>query len=230
MVRFVQKEKAIQLRKDGLSYREILKQVPVAKSTLSLWLRSVSLSVPQKQALTQKRIDAALRGAAAKRRIRIDSTRKIYEHAQTEIHTLSNREIWLIGIALYWAEGSKQRGSYTGSGVIFSNSDVFMSRFFKEWLVNIIKIHLSQIKFEIYIHKDNKHRLWEVRKYWATGLEVPMECLNTIYFKKNKIRTTRKKIGNEYYGQIRIRVRSSANLNRTITGWTQGIVQNCRLV
>lgn len=113
---------------------------------------------------------------------------------------------------------------------MFSNSDVSMARFFKEWLQKIIKIHLSQIKFEIYIHENNKHRLSEVQAYWAAGLEVPMEYVNTIYFKKNKIKTTRKKVGSEYYGQVRIRVRSSVNLSRTITGWTQGIVQNCRFV
>jgi len=47
-------KKAIELRKKGLSYSEILKCVPVAKSTLSLWLRSVGLSKKQRQRLTDK--------------------------------------------------------------------------------------------------------------------------------------------------------------------------------
>lgn len=38
---------AIELRKRGLSYSEILMQVPVAKSTLSIWLHSVGLSKTQ---------------------------------------------------------------------------------------------------------------------------------------------------------------------------------------
>ena len=66
MVHKTFKVKAIELRKQGFSYREILKQVPVAKSTLSLWLYSVHLSVPQKQTLTQKKLDAARRGAETK--------------------------------------------------------------------------------------------------------------------------------------------------------------------
>lgn len=49
-----EKKKAIELRKQGLSYREILEQIPVAKSSLSLWLRSVGLSKKQKQRLTEK--------------------------------------------------------------------------------------------------------------------------------------------------------------------------------
>lgn len=48
------KEKAVALRKEGKVYSEILKEVPVAKSTLSLWLRDVGLAKAQKQRITQK--------------------------------------------------------------------------------------------------------------------------------------------------------------------------------
>ena len=48
------KEKAVKFRKQGLSYSEILKQIPVAKSTLSLWLKSVNLSNKQSQRLAEK--------------------------------------------------------------------------------------------------------------------------------------------------------------------------------
>ena len=41
------KEKAIKLRRRGYSYREIMREIPVAKSTLSEWLRSVGLSKHQ---------------------------------------------------------------------------------------------------------------------------------------------------------------------------------------
>jgi transposase len=47
-VRFKNKEKfkrCIQLRKQGLSYREIRKIVPVAKSTLQNWLTSAGLTL-----------------------------------------------------------------------------------------------------------------------------------------------------------------------------------------
>ena len=39
-----EKAKAIRLRRKGKSYNEILEKVPVAKSTLSRWLRDVSLA------------------------------------------------------------------------------------------------------------------------------------------------------------------------------------------
>ena len=65
-----EKNKAIELRKQGLSYKEILEQISVAKSSLSLWLRNVGLSKKQKQRLTEKKLKSALRGAKRKKEIR----------------------------------------------------------------------------------------------------------------------------------------------------------------
>ena len=115
------KEKAIELREKGLSYKDILKEIPVAKSSLSLWLRAVKLSKLQEQKLVEKRIKSALMGAEKRRQQRIYITKKIKEEAKREVGKLSKREIWLIGIALYWAEGKKERNKC--SLVDFSNSD-----------------------------------------------------------------------------------------------------------
>jgi transposase len=70
-VKVKEKEIAIELRRQGYSYSEILKRVPVAKSTLSLWLRSVGLAKQQKQRLTEKRLAALKRGWEACRKKRI---------------------------------------------------------------------------------------------------------------------------------------------------------------
>src|SRR3989344_7141328 len=97
-----EKTKAIELRKKGFSYVEILKSVPVAKSTLSLWLRSVGLSKKQKQRLTEKKLSSMQRGWTKWRNQRIDLTEKIKKSARRDVRKISERELWLIGIALYW--------------------------------------------------------------------------------------------------------------------------------
>ncbi len=58
MSKFNLKEKAIELRRKGFSYSEILKEILVAKSTLSIWLKEVGLSISQKQKITAKRIES----------------------------------------------------------------------------------------------------------------------------------------------------------------------------
>ena len=216
-----EKEKAIKLRRRGFSYSEILKEVPVAKSTLSLWLRSVGLAKEQKQRLTEKRLAALLRGAYAKRNYRLVITEEIKNKARREVGKLSNREVWLIGIALYWAEGHKEK--IKSSNVRFTNSDPQMIKLFLRWLQKICKISKKDIFCEIYLHETATKREQEIRKYWSKITNFPLVQFQKIRWKKNKINTKRKNIGKDYRGLLRITVRKSTNLNRKITGWIEGI-------
>jgi hypothetical protein len=220
----IQKEKAIRLRKQGLSYSQILKQVPIAKSTLSLWLKEVLLSKFQKQRITQKRLEAGLRGGASRHLKRLLNTTAAINAARKDIGVLSHRELWLLGVALYWAEGSKQRVGSVSNSVTFNNSDPKMLKFFKAWLLQVPGVNSSRLKFELYLHESQKHRLEEIRVYWAKVLSVPLSDLNTLYLKKNILKRVRKNPENGYYGLVRIRVRASTQLNRTIAGWIEGIV------
>ena len=216
-------EKAIKLRKKGLSYSEILKSIPVAKSTLALWLHSVGLSKKQKQRLTDKKLASALRGAARKKEIRIQKTQSIFQEAAKDIKNISKKELFLIGVALYWAEGSKEKEYRPGSGIQFSNSDANMIKLFLKWIFEICKIPKEKIYFEIYIHETKKSDVKIVRDYWSRITEFPVEFLNRVYFKKNKINTKRKNIGDSYFGVLRIKINASSKLNRKIAGWIQAI-------
>lgn len=46
-MRFEEKQRACELRQQGWSYNDILKEVGVSKSTLSLWLRDITLTEEQ---------------------------------------------------------------------------------------------------------------------------------------------------------------------------------------
>ncbi|MFA7152149.1 MAG: hypothetical protein WC113_04640 [Candidatus Paceibacterota bacterium] len=216
-----EKEKAVSFRKEGCSYNEILKIVPVAKSTLSLWLREVGLSNQQKQRLTEKKLAAARRGGEAKRNQRIFITEKIKSEAQTEILKISKRELWLIGIALYWAEGNKEK-NYKSGKLCFNNSDPKMVLLFRKWLVEICKIPTNELIYSLYIHEKSDWR--KAKNYWAETLSIDPEGFK-VYFKKHSIKTNRKNTGDSYKGLIRIVARRSTNLNRKISGWIEGICQ-----
>jgi len=216
------KKKAIQLRKEGNSYSEILKKIFVARSTLSLWLRSVDLSKKQKQNLTLKKLEAAQRGGEVKRRKRIEDSKKIIEKAKKEIGKITDREAWLAGIMLYWAEGSKQKETNVSAGIMFSNSDPVMLRFFISWLKKYLKVSDQDMVFEIYIHENFKTKRNDIIKFWSNKLNLPIKKFDRMYFKKNIVKTKRKNIGVKYHGQINIKVKRSTNLNRKISGWIQG--------
>lgn len=214
---------ALNLRREGMSYREILERIPVAKSSLSLWLKSVGLSKSQEQRLTDKKLASALRGGLKKKEDRILRTKIIKESARKEIGRLSEREQWLLGAALYWAEGSKEKEWYPGSGTQFINSDPLMIKFFLSWLLNICKIPQNMIGFDIYIHENHSQRVSEIINYWVNITGFDRHNFKNIYFKRNKINTKRKNIGSNYYGILKVKVKKSSGLLRKISGWIEGI-------
>jgi Homeodomain-like domain len=224
-----EKREAIRLRKEGKTYSEILDVVSVSKSTLSLWLRKVELSTPQKQIFSAKKRAAARRGGEARYSARVRDEEEIVDEALKEVGSLSRREKWLLGVALYWGEGSKQKSHNVSQGVELINDDFRLITFFLEWL-NLIGVAQHDLIFELYIHESSRTRREEVLKYWSHKLSLKKRVVVRVYYKKHKTKGYRRKLLSEYFGSMRVKVRSSTRLNRRIAGWTMGIVENCPIV
>ena len=221
MTMLVEQTTAIALRRDGLTYSEIRKKVNVAKATLSLWFKEVGLSKAQKQRITQKRLDAALRGALKRKSERIELCKKIKEESFKEVEGLDRNAYLLAGAALYWAEGSKQKEHRVSTPIIFSNSDSEMIKFFYKWLIEICKIQASRIYFEIYTHENCNPEA--AKEFWSKTLRIDSKNFEKIRFKKDKGGSYRKNRGKNYHGLLRVRVRNSTNLNRQIMGWVSAM-------
>ena len=128
-------------------------------------------------------------------------------------------------MVLYWAEGLKEKDYQPGSPMKFSNSDPDMIKVFLEWL-KLNGVKREDIYFDLYIHENNKYRLSKVISYWSKKIGTDGKNFK-IYFKKNIIKTKRKKIDSEsYFGLIRICVKRSSHLVRKVDGWVKGIVEN----
>lgn len=216
------KQKAIDLRTQGLSYSEILKQVLVAKSTLSLWLREVGLSKKQKQRLTEKKKAAMKRGWERVRSNRIEKSERIINEAESEVRHLIGDPLWLVGTMLYWAEGKKERTWRTGEIVAFSNMDWNMHRIFLQWIKRYVSQDKRVLIFELYIHEGAD--VERAKIFWSNKLNILTSDIR-IYFKRNKLSIHRKNIDREYYGLLCTRVRQSIDLNRKIAGWIKGVIK-----
>lgn len=217
-----EKEAAIRLRRAGKTYNEILALVPVAKSTLSEWLQSVHLAKPQRQRITKRRLAAALRGAKARREDRLNQVDQFIALGKKTVGTLSRRDLWLVGIALYWAEGAKQSQRSPSAGLMFANSDARMLRVFLTWLEAQL-VPREHIFFELYVHTMRKNDIPSFQRWWAKELHIPLSTLNRVYLKRGKVRTNRTNTGDLYHGLLRIKVNASTVLNRRIAGWVEGI-------
>lgn len=224
------KDNARKLRSKGFSYNEIYKELSVPKSTLSYWLRGIELTKKQKLRLIKKGTDNHHLGSEAIKRQRIERTRKIVEKAISEVKLDVTKDLWLIGIILYWAEGHKQKEHNPSMRVVFSNSDPRMIRLFIKWLKQYLLISDDYFILEIYIHRSYKKTRKILLEYWSNVTGISEDHFTKIRYKKNKINSYRKNRGDNYYGVLRIGIRKSTDLNRKITGWIEGICLQCGIV
>ncbi len=222
----IEKRKAVALRTRGFSYKDILRSVPVAKSTLSLWLRDVGLSVPQRQRLTARKLAAAHRGGEKVHLMRLARAARTVAEAEEEAkQQISQGDLlWLVGTVLYWAEGAKPKPWRGGTKVAFTNMDPRTILLMREWLRRYCSRTTSDIWHELYIHEGAN--IEAAREYWARQLGLPQERLR-VCLKRSNHSTRRKNVGSAYYGIMRITARRSTLLNHRIEGWIKGLARHC---
>lgn len=224
LAKFKEKELAIALRKEGKTYNEILEIVPVAKSTLSLWLREVGLSKSQKQKLTAKKRSSQLRGGARRHEMRLEEERVMLKRAINDVGLISDRDLFLIGVALYWAEGAKRNADKPGVMIDFGNSDPEMLKLFIAWLRKFAGTKDDEIVLRLHLHINHAHREEELKKLWSSKLNMPQGLFKRTVYKKHNPKTVRHKIGKEYIGLVSLRVKRSTSLNRRIIGLIYAII------
>lgn len=221
------KKRAIQLRKQGQTYGEIVKQIKVAKSTLSLWLREVEVPAKFISRIRQKKLDAVRLGWAARRKERIDKTHRITVSAQKEVRQLMRDPLWLVGVALYWAEGHKEKLWRTGTLVTFTNMDENTVSIFTAWSRKFLDVGDNGFVFSLYIHDSRKMHTNKMRAWWAQKLAIRPDSI-AVYYKKSAIKHVRHNDADDYHGVIRVRIRKSIDMNRRIAGWTSELVRSLK--
>lgn len=217
------RQKAVQLRKEGRTYSEILSEIKVAKSTLSLWLRDVGLAKRQIQRITNKSIQARLRGAKAKRERRIKRTEEIYQESSRDIQSFSERDLFILGIALYWAEGGKDKEYRPGVNLKLGNTDARMVIVFIKWL-EYLGYKKERMIFSLYIHRNSDDNVERSVSFWLKQLDISKDRLK-VYYKKCNPKSNRKYRNIVYNGLLHVALRASSEVVRRIEGWVRRINQ-----
>lgn len=220
IMKTIEKELAVGLRKQGLTYREILKTVPVSKSSLSYWLKDIRLSFEQQRRIQYKNEGIRRKFVEyneVKSRQARETKESIIKDAEKEIGGLSRRELQLVGIALYWAEGYK---AHACSTVEFVNTDPAMINLAMRWFREICGVDDSQFRIRIQAHNPNN--IEKAEEYWSRKTGVPIEQFTKAYTKISS--GSKRKSGNlAPYGICSIRV-SDVKLFSRIRGWLQGFM------
>ncbi len=213
--------RARELRLAGKTYDEIVAELGVAKSSVSLWVRD--LPKPQKTAeqmheMREARWAPYRQEQAAKRKRTKDA-------AAREIDTLTDRDLLIAGVALYWAEGTKDKPHARREVVQLINSDPDAIGLFLRWLT-LVGVSPDRLRCHVSIHESAD--IPAAEEYWAGLVGTTVENLGKTVIKKHNPKTVRKNLGEGYKGCCVVRVLNSAELYRRIEGWWYGIVLGVR--
>jgi len=216
-----EKRLAQKLRKQGLSYQEILKQVTVSKSTLSLWCRDVLLSPKYYERLQQKkRVGArkgSLIGAKKQQQRRINLTKQLHRQGYKEVGKLSSRERFLAGVALYLGDGYKNDKS-----VGFSNANPQIIKHIMSWLRDSCHVDEKKFRGRVWVHDTSDKEL--AVEFWSKITDIPVERFHKSYIVKNKTNSKKVRKNIHQYGVFTITVGDST-LQRKILGWMAGLLE-----
>lgn len=178
MARKGDRQKALTLRKKGMSYSQIKEKLGISKSTLSGWLYSMPLSekrIRELQANNPIRIEKYRNTMRAKKEIRL---KEVYKKVSKDIGNLSTRDLFLAGLFLYWGEGTKAQNSL----VALTNTNPAMIKFFINWL-KLFGVKNKDLKIKLHLYSDMKIK--ESLDFWAKELNIPICQFYKPYIKKN---------------------------------------------
>ena len=214
------KQEAQKMRKHGASYNEIISKIHIPKSTVSDWCKDIKLTKVQIYRLYAAKKEGALKGSyiAAKRKKdkRISQTKEIYNNGLQEVGKLSKRERFVIGVALYAAEGTK-----IDKGCCLSNSDPNIVKFMIRWFQEFGSVPKDKFRGAIWLHEGLNEE--KAKKFWSQLTDIPLSQFYKTYRAKDKKFSKKIRKNIHEYGVFSFYV-NETNLLRKIMGWIGGIL------
>jgi hypothetical protein len=145
-----ERERARELRAQAWTIGEIVDDLGVSRSSVSVWVRDVRFDEATR---------AARAGANRRRGARVRAPNRLQQWKQAEIDRLlaegierigqlSDRDLLIAGTALYAGEGAK-----TDGGVVFANSDPRMVALHLRFLRRFFDVDESRLRLRLYLHE-----------------------------------------------------------------------------
>ncbi|MFD5218907.1 hypothetical protein ACFWMH_14800 [Streptomyces tendae] len=213
------RDRARELRLQGWTYDQIQVELGCSKSSISLWVRD--LPKPERRAPSEQAKLAARKRWEHELAVRDVARKQTKAAARREIGELSTRDLFLTGVALYWAEGTKDKPYDRREKVIFVNSDPGVIQIYGAWL-RLLGVAPDRIQYRVMIHITAD--VEAARRYWANLVGVDASAFQRTTIKKHNPKTVRKNVGEDYRGCLVVSVSQSADLYRQIEGWWTGLV------
>jgi transposase-like protein len=161
------KSQAIKLREQGLPITQIAKQLCVAKSSVSNWVRNVILTQQQIEELKTKNpiYNKQISGAQIKSK-KAREKRLAYQN-EGKRKAQENNFLHHAGCMLYWAEGSKSKNQCK-----FTNSDVHMVKLFVRFLRECCGVKNENLTISINCYTNNGLSKSDIENFWTKNLSL----------------------------------------------------------
>ena len=213
--------RARELRLQGWTYDQIQVELGCSKSSISLWVRD--LPKPERRDPAEQARLAGRKRWEHELAVRDEQRRQTKAAATAEIGDLSDRDLFMAGVGLYWAEGTKDKPYARRENVIFVNSDPGVIQLYLAWL-NLLGVEPERLAYRVMIHITAD--VEGANRYWADLVGVDVSTFQKTTIKKHNPKTVRKNVGENYRGCLVIRVSQGAELYRQIEGWWKGMVDS----
>ena len=210
------KNAALRLRKEGLSYRQIEEKLSVPKSTLSNWLASHDWSKNIKATLVDINLKKSKIHIENLNKFRAEALKSMYkkaeQEAQLDYEKLKYHPLFIAGLMLYWGEGDK---SVNSSHVRLGNVDSELLRVFLKFVHDLCGIRKEKIWASVHTYRDLDEK--KCLEYWSKQTGI-----NSNRFHKSQILKGRHKTKRLPYGTCTVGI-SSTYYKKKMLCWIEAL-------
>lgn len=216
------KQTARRLRKKGHSLNEISSKTKVSKSTIRTWITDIQLKKSQKDLLKKRALKALQNGRYRAQTLKKEQRRKtekiLLSKGRRDIGSLTNRELFIAGVALYWAEGFKNKHEHR---LGFCNADPDMINFYLEWLEHSLEIEKKHITARLTLNSSYKNKTQRIQEYWSQITGIPLDQFTKPFYQNTQWK--KQYSDDNYHGVLRVHVKESLDYLRKMKGWIEGL-------
>ena len=162
-----EQQRARELRAQAWTLQDIATELAVSKSSVSLWVRDVEFT-PNPRRRTRAPRPSSLH---MRKLVEIEHLNRA---GSDQIGQLTQRELLIVGVALYIGEGFKRDGQ-----VGMANTDPQVLHLFVTWLRRCFQIDELKLRVRLYLHEGLD--LEAAEQFWSELLGVPRTQFRRAY-------------------------------------------------
>ncbi len=220
------KNEVIKLRVEkGLSLGKIRKITDIPKTTIHKWIKNFPLANEQKLKIKNESLmllqSGRIAAQAIRKRKKFKKERQLLEKGKDDIGHINARELFIAGIALYWAEGFKNKHEHR---LGFCNSDSNMIKFYVHWLEKCLGINRRDLTVRLALNIAYKEKTKEIERYWSNIIGISLSQFTKPFYQNSLWK--KQFSDSNYHGVLRIHVQNSLERFLEMKGWIKGLELN----